>query len=479
MRLARSLTIAACAALCAAPAAQAHFGAETTSDASARWGTVKPFATTKLAAAGQSVPVVTSPNVRLVTTYPGIRGISGAFSHTGSFFYVSGLDSIHVFDVSNPLQPVPKGVLPNIIFENEAMTYGERKNAAGKLERFLLVGNDLYQASVDRQKGPTTGNVGGGEVMVVDVTDPANPFVRSRVRSPRSTHTVHCMTLSCEQVYTSGSGGQYAVVDLTSLDTPKAVGSRPSPGAGHFWDIDDAGIAWSTGSQAAAHDFKADPLNPPLITTTNAQGKRSNDKTGSPWNNFILHNSKRPNAKAFAPEQEPDLGNGNVLLVSEEDYDETDCRTGGSFQTWHINKLDGTPESVTPLDLLAPTDFGGPVSAAGGISPPNGATCSAHWFDVHQSGVVALGTYATGLRFIDVRQARDIKPYGHLTAGAMEVWDAYFVPERDKDGVQTGRKTNVVYTVDAVRGIDVVEVDLPAADEYPAGPKAKKAKKTK
>lgn len=466
---------AALLALCAAPAAEAHFGAKETGDAP-RWGTVKPFANTALDA-GVGVPVVTSPNVRLVTTYPGIRGVSGAFSHTGRFFYVSGLDSIHVFDVSNPLQPVPAGVLPNIIFENEAMTYGERTNAAGKLERFLLVGNDLYQASVDRKSGPTVGSVGGGEVIVVDVTDPMNPHVRSRVKTTKSTHTVHCMTLACEVVYSAGSGGSFSVVDLKDLDKPVHVGVPKSPGAGHFWDIDEAGIAWSTGSQAAAHDFNADTSAPPLITTTNKQGRRSSDKTGSPWNNFILHNSKRPNADAFQPDELPSVENGNVLLVSEEDYDETDCATGGSFQTWYIKTLDGTPEAVTPLDLLAPTDFGGPASLGGGINPPNGATCSAHWFDYHQSGIVALGAYATGLRFVDVRNATDIKPYGHLTSGAMEVWDAYFVPERDKDGVATGKKTNVVYTVDAVRGIDVVEVDLPAAASAADDKKAKKAKK--
>ncbi|MCU1672737.1 MAG: hypothetical protein JWN77_850, partial [Frankiales bacterium] len=38
------------------------------------------------------------------------------------------------------------------------------------------------------------------------------------------------------------------------------------------------------------------------------------------------------------------------------------------------------------------------------------------------------------------------------------------MPERDAAGVAIpGRKTNIVYTADAVRGIEVYEVTLPAA----------------
>jgi hypothetical protein len=48
-----------------------------------------------------------------------------------------------------------------------------------------------------------------------------------------------------------------------------------------------------------------------------------------------------------------------------------------------------------------------------------------------------------------------------VTGGASEVWDAYWVPKRTSAGVATREKTNVVYSVDLVRGLDVYEVDLP------------------
>ncbi len=50
------------------------------------------------------------------------------------------------------------------------------------------------------------------------------------------------------------------------------------------------------------------------------------------------------------------------------------------------------------------------------------------------------------------------------------MWDAYWVPQRNKNGVATGGKTNIVYTVDAVRGLDVYTVDLPGTAPRPAAP---------
>jgi hypothetical protein len=44
------------------------------------------------------------------------------------------------------------------------------------------------------------------------------------------------------------------------------------------------------------------------------------------------------------------------------------------------------------------------------------------------------------------------------------VWGAYWVPEYDEQGVQTGERTDIVYTADHVRGMDVLRVGLPETD---------------
>jgi hypothetical protein len=412
-----------------------------------------------------NAPLVTSPNVRLASTFPETQAISGEFARTGNYFYVSSLDSISVFDTSDPLKPKLTGTLANLVFENEAMSYGERRAADGTLERFVLVGNDLYNASADETGGVQRGAIGGGEVIVVDVTDPANPHVRSRAPASTSTHTLQCVTSACQYAYSAGDTGRFSIIDLRDLDHPVEAGTAPSAaaganavfttGSGHYWDFDAAGVGWHTGSGGAAAFDVSDPVAPVARNTTDAHG------TQTPWNDFIHHNSQRPNATRFRANRAPSVGRGNVLLVTEEDYfndgDELLCDRAGTFQTWHVPTL-GAGGTIAPLDIINPVKFGD------GLSTPIGGFCSAHWFDYHQSGIVAQGYYQQGLRLIDTRNARDLKQFGYVTGGATEVWDAYWVPQRDSRGVAKRTKTDIVYTTDLVRGLDVFQVDVPGTD---------------
>ncbi len=68
------------------------------------------------------------------------------FARSAPYFYVSSTDSITVYDVSDPVHPKITGTLPNLVFENEAMNYGEKK-VDGVINRFVLVGVDLVEAS--------------------------------------------------------------------------------------------------------------------------------------------------------------------------------------------------------------------------------------------------------------------------------------------------------------------------------------------
>lgn len=426
---------------------------------------------------GLEAPLVMSPGVRLVSTVPYETGmISAAFAKTGPYFYTSSLDSISVFDTSDPGHPKLTGTVDNLVFENEAMTYGERRTGRDIVERFVLVGADLYQASSSDIQHV---NVGGGELLVVDVTDPTNPHVRSRVPVGNSTHTVACVDeWNCDYAYSAGDNGKFSVVDLTDLDAPTVAGTHASAaagpnatftsGAGHEWNFDGAGYGWHTGSGGAEVFDVRDPVNPVPVNATDENG------IAPGWNDFILHNSLRPNGNKFRAGAAPSVRNGNVLLVTEEDYfnegDEVLCERAGSVQTWWVEDLDGdayrsgapdTPGTgtISPLDRSnVPAEFGG------GLTLPAGAFCSAHWFDYHQSGIIAQGYYQAGLRFVDVRDSPNIKQYGYVTGGGSEVWDAYWVPERNGKGQATGKKTNFVYTADLARGIDVFQVDMPGED---------------
>jgi hypothetical protein len=74
---------------------------------------------------------------------------------------------------------------------------------------------------------------------------------------------------------------------------------------------------------------------------------------------------------------------------------------------------------------------------------------------------VAAGFYGGGTQLIDARDPRHLKPYGFAHWGASEVWDAMWVPVYDAQGHRTKQRTNVVYSIDLVRGLDVYSVDVP------------------
>ncbi len=431
------------------------------------------------AAAAPALPSLTSSNVKQIAGIPETAAISMEFARTGPYAYVSSVDTISVLDLTDPRDPVLRGSLTQALFENESMTYGERV-VDGRLTRFVIAGVDLTRVATDDVEHVNVDD--GPQIAIIDVTDPDRPFTRSTTpvgAITSSTHTVQCVDQAdCRYAYTAGGRkGFFSILDFSDLDAPKevrtvfspAAGPNPvfSTGAGHYWDFDGV-LGWHTGSGGAAAFDVSNPLKPVLVNATNADGTKPG------LNDFIQHNSMRPNAKAFKKGAPPSIANGNVLLVTEEDYandgDEVACDRAGSFQTWYVPDLDGAAYRAKDPDgkkvgvgTIRPLDAtNAPVEFEAGLTPPATAFCSAHWFDVHQDGFVAQGWYGAGMRILDVRDARNIKQIGYATGGATEVWDAYWVPQRDAKGVAIrGRKTNIVYTADAVRGIEVFEVALP------------------
>ena len=437
--------------------ALAHGGGERNHDVRSRLGSE-----------GVDSPVM-SGNVALQGTHPGTAGISGCFTRSAPSFVVSGLDRLTVFDVSDPAAPVQTGTIPNAVFENEAMTCGERRTAAGRDRRFVLVGVDLYNAAVDRNGVSHTNDGAGQEVMVVEVTDPANPSIRGSAPATTGTHTVACVpSTNCRLAYSSGERDSFSIFDLRRLGKPREIDSDPStegiqsfasPTGGHKWNFDNAGYGIHTGYDGSSIFDLSKPRRPELVTTTGRAG-RGTAPGAEGFNDFIHHNSARPAARRFSPGSAPSVKRGNVLLVTEEDYVQTDCSQAGSFQTWHVERLTSrAPAAIKPLDKVELADLQAEQDAA--VPLPQGTFCSAHWFDYHPSGIVAIGYYGGGTQFVDVRDPRDITSFGYAYTGASEVWDAMWVPRYGSAGRQTGGKTNVVYSIDLVQGLNVYSVDLP------------------
>jgi hypothetical protein len=145
-------------------------------------------------------------------------------------------------------------------------------------------------------------------------------------------------------------------------------------------------------------------------------------------------------------------GLGDVLAVTEEDYDRPTCNGQGSLQTWQITG-DRNSDGSTKLKLLDlwTTELNG-LATASGRSPAT-TNCSAHWFD-EDRGLLAQGWYDQGVRFLDISNPRQIRQVGYY-ATTGQFWAAYFAPS-DPTG-------QTVYALDTAGGIDVLHIDRTGA----------------
>jgi hypothetical protein len=380
-------------------------------------------------------PLATSPNVELVTNIPGsYAGLVFDGDHAYATGWATGLT---VFDISTPESPTPVGVLPLPHFENEDV------DLCGTT---LLITHDRAEEDL------------GAVLYVVDVTEPTAPALAAQLplgltgsgRGPG--HIASFVSADCTQVWVDG-GDDVEVLDLTDPAAPVSLGSFTSwaavgpdpenPGAfvvTHDTERDSSGVLWSVGGGGVAgYRLTDDPLAPQLVASSGTAGVNVDfDGATSRFNDFILHNSERATK--------------SVLLVTEEDYvdqqEPGSCNGQGKFETWRIVRGAG---HMHPLDTWQ-TELNGFLAGgeAADSKAPVTANCSSHWFD-HRGGVAAVAWYEQGVRFLDVRDPRDIRQIGYYLPADGASWAAYWVPG----------SPDLVYSTDATRGLDVLRIAEP------------------
>jgi hypothetical protein len=366
-----------------------------------------------------------SDNIELVTTIP-LAGAIGA-NFRGSYMYVTGVEGLTTFDISDPLNPRLTSVTPLPHFENEDVSIG------GNL---LLIANDssesvgiLYVFDIGNASAPrlVATMLTGGDILLNDTPS----------------HTVTCIN-NCQWAYLAGTSRGIVIVDLRVPTTPRIAGEFKPPITGfatHDVQVDSSNLAWIVGGQGTAAYDTTNPIQPKLVAQTDAAA------TTGPLNDFIHHNSWRPNRPGS---NKP----GSVVLVTEEDYARPTCEGAGSFQTWKIN---GTPSATTPAVLTNLDSWATELDELTRLQGKSPATilCSAHYFD-EDRGLVAQGWYEQGTRILDVRDPANIKQVGYFVMPVTETWAAYWSP--------TAANGDIIYTIDLARGIDVLRIERPAAD---------------
>ncbi len=371
---------------------------------------------------------LSSSNVDLLATVP---GTFIGMRKVGNRLIATGTDGLSVFDISDPALPKPMGTLPIAHFENEDVSADDR---------IAVISNDRASGSK------------GGALVVVDLTGPAptpasvlNLNVDTGERGPG--HIANCVAPGphpCTTVWLTG-GHRVWVADLKDPKAPKLLGAFDSDasmgstgfgtpgklrtGATHDVERDATGTLWVTGSGGAfGYRLTANPLKPQLVTGSGKQG------VDPKVNDFVLHNSKRLDAR--------------TLLVTEEDYIDTSeaqpgsCHGQGKFQTWDLT---GTSPTA-PMRLLDQwkTEVTGTPFLSGNKAPVT-ANCSSHWFTV-QGTTAAVGWYEQGTRFLDVSNPRKITQVGYWLPPNAVTWSATWITK------------DIVYTADVGRGIDVLRV---------------------
>jgi hypothetical protein len=452
-------------------------------------GTTAGGALPAVGSAAVPVPVLATDNVEVVGALPHASVVAVTFDPLKPVMYSTTLSGFGTYDIRNPERPVPLGFLPFPHFSNENIKLGVRPDGT----RIVLAGFDLVGYS---PQAGATNTRGTNRFVVIDVSDPAAPRVASTINTATNTHTMACANAACTHAYTAGDGGRFDVYDLATPAAPRHVRTVEHPqlggnrsfrgGAGHDWDIDSAGVAWWVGSGGIIAFDVTDPGDPQVLNTSDHRSREAQ------FNRYIAHNSQRPDASRFtsrAPQDvlQPDIANtgledrdpadlrdGEVLFVTEEDLGSlaTCGGTRGSIQAWHVQELDADRYAARNPDLERDVGTISPIgqwtTEMGEQPAANSQTatfCSAHYFDVHETGIIAQAWYQQGLRILDARDPSDIRQIGYYVTGGQEIFGAKWVPQYGADGRQTGRDTNLLYTEDPGRGIEILRVTLPEDGE--------------
>jgi hypothetical protein len=369
-------------------------------------------------------PLAISANVKVIGNVPG--SLFG-MHFKGNYGYATGPTGLTVFDVSDAANPTVAGELPLPHFENEDV------DACGNV---LVIASDAVNPAAP--------------LFVIDISDPALPTLLAEYNlglegtGNGAGHIANFVTKDCSLLWVDG-GSRVEVVDLSQPESPRSLGdfrseaSKSDFNVTHDTERDSKGVLWSVGGGGAAgYKLTRNPLKPKLVAKTGAEASNP-----SKLNDFILHNSRR---------------RGNTLLVTEEDYIDTDedqpgsCNGQGKFETYRIRVKKG---KVTNLDTWE-TELNGTLTGGSGDSKaPLTVNCSSHWFD-EQDGIAAVGWYEQGTRFLDTTNPSRIRQVGYYLPANGSTWAAYWAP-KDKS-------RSIVYALDAYRGLDVLKINKGGRD---------------
>lgn len=258
-----------------------------------------------------------------------------------------------------------------------------------------------------------------GRLHVYDVEDKSAPVKIAEIAS--SDHTFSCVD-GCRWAY----GGYGSIIDLRDPSAPHVSGD------------------WDQGRTATSFDVTATESG---RVVTASQPLTVLDAT-RPARPRLVAMGPAPDGRLMHAVGWPRGGRDDFVLVSGETPLSVRCDgDSGAFMTFDARRW-RTTQTMTMIDEYRVTNG----SAADGNPPANVIGCSALWFSEHPSfhdgGLVAASFLEHGVRILDVGRNGRIVESGWFMPNGGSVAASYWVtPE-------------IVYSIDVVRGIDILQVEV-------------------
>ena len=358
------------------------------------------------ASAGPTPGGFASDNVEYAGYVPFEAGTATGITIYGKYMYLTSWKNISVYDISDPVAPQPMDIEPfGFWFENEDAEVSPDGST-------LLFAESLP----------------GDALHVWDVEDKSN-IKEVATLEGAGDHTISCV-LKCKYAY--GSDG--VIVDLRNPTKPKLIAGRSDKNNWHA----------QVGIKGGGHDVD-EIRNGIIIASTISEGFQVID-VRNPANPKLIARSPHPNPSwLFHSAEWPRGGKDKFVLTQGEKNFNPQCNpeANGPFMTWTK-----AGNSFKPVDTFAVENG----TYQDGSPAVNGLGCSAHWFQSHKTfksgGLVAVGYYEHGTRFLDVASNGKISEAGWFVPAGGSTSAAYWVP--------TDKENRIVYAVDYTRGIDIL-----------------------
>ena len=372
--------------------------------------------------------IETSPNVEHLSWIAGeAYDTTAGGRRVGDYFYMTGLSHFSIYDVSDAAHPkLASRVDFQCRFENEDVAVDGRS----------LIFSDFATTQ---------------SLFVYDVTDKRNPKLAAEL-PVAGTHTSTCV-LSCRYLFgsyraatTAGPLTTGQVIDLADPARPRVLGDWTDNGVLPSRKVHDVteiapGLLLSASAPIQLMDARANPLKPTVLARSPNMDKRYHSVE---W---------------------PRQGLDRWVLADYETNATPRCEAGvGDFTVFDASRAAETGK-LEPKSTYYLTNTNDEKSS-GNPAVNAGLGCSPHWFQTRPSwkdgGVVALGAYDHGAKFLRVDPFGTISEVGHFRAPGTNASAAYWIT------------CDIVYVVDYTRGLDVLRFkdaasDCESGDPAPAG----------